>query len=251
MKKTILPAAIIPRIGLLFVVSLICGRAAVAAPAMTQEELVRRTQELYDAVVPGDRTPWKRYYADDCLFHDEKGRSLDKAKLIEDISPMPKGYSGTIKIAKPQSVITADTAILSYDSIETETIFGQELHARYHGTDTWLLRHGQWQIVASQTMRYYEDPAVGQDDPAKFAAYAGTYQLAQESERRTMISFEKANLFIERTGGKKVQLFPEAGDLFFRKDVEGRILFHFGKDGKVDTLIDRRNNEDVVWKKVA
>ena len=56
---------------------------------------------------------------------------------------------------------------------------------------------------------------------------------------------------MERTGGKKVQLFPEAGDLFFRKGVEGRILFHFGADGKVDTLIDRRNNEDVVWKKIA
>ncbi len=251
MRKTLLPTSFFHSTGLLLIVCLICGKGAVAEPAITQDQLVRRTQELYDAVVPGDQTPWKKYYADDCLFHDEKGRSLDKAKLIEDVSPMPKGYSGTIKIANPQSVITADTAILSYDSIETETIFGQELHARYHGTDTWLLRHGQWQIVASQTMRYYEDPAVGQAEPAKFAAYAGTYQLAQESERRTTISFEKDNLFMERTGGKKVQLFPEAANLFFRKAVEGRILFHFGADGKVDTLIDRRNNEDVVWKKIA
>ena len=38
-------------------------------------------------------------------------------------------------------------------------------------------------------------------------------------------------------------------DIFFRKGVEGRILFHYGEGSKVDTLSDRRNNEDVVWKK--
>jgi len=32
--------------------------------------------------------------------------------------------------------------------------------------------------------------------------------------------------------------------------VEGRILFRFGKERRVDALIDRRNNEDVVWRKV-
>ena len=35
----------------------------------------------------------------------------------------------------PRSNIEGDTAILSYDLFETETIFGQELHARYHATD--------------------------------------------------------------------------------------------------------------------
>ena len=62
---------------------------------------------------------------------------------------MPTGYSGTIKVVKPQSQITSDVAILSYDMDETETIFGQALTARYHATDTWMLRDGRWQIVAT------------------------------------------------------------------------------------------------------
>jgi len=107
------------------------------------------------------------------------------------------------------------------------------------------------QIVAAQAFRYYEDPAAGKADPQKFSAYAGTYELAKESERKTTVSADGENLFMERTGGKKVQLFPESGDLFFRKGVEGRILFRFGGDGKVEALIDRRNNEDVVWKKAG
>lgn len=216
-----------------------------AASPITQEELVRRTQELFDSVVPGDKAPWKKYYADDCLFHDEKGRTLDKAKLVADIEPLPTGYSGSIKVKNAESRMTDNSAVLSYDCDETETIFGQELHARYHQTDTWMLRDGEWQIVASQTMRYYEDPAVGKADPTKFPSFIGTYALGPE--RKTIVTAENGQLFMERTGGKKVQLFPESADIFFRKEVEGRILFRANDQGKIESLIDRRNNEDVVW----
>lgn len=221
--------------------------ASAAEPAITEKELVRRTQELFDAVVPGDQTPWKKYFADDCIYSDEKGRTLDKTALVADITPLPTGYSGTIKLAKVQSRIFETTAILNYDLEETETIFGQELHARYHQTDTWLLHAGAWQIVAAQAMRYYEDPALGRADAKKIPAYLGQYSLGPE--RRATITTENGALFMERTGGKKTELFPEAGDIFFRKGVEGRILFHFDAEGKIDFLIDRRNNEDVVWRK--
>ncbi len=214
---------------------------------ITQDELVRRTQELCDAIAPGNQAPWKKYFADDCVFSDEKGRTMDKAKLMADITPMPDGYSGAIKIANVQSRIIGDTAVLSYDLNETETIFGQNLTARYHTTDTWLRRNGDWQIIASQAHRYYEDPAVGTADPKKFADYASTYELAPGQTR--LVSVEGDKLFVERKG-KKEQLFPETSEIFFRKGVEGRILFHYDANGKVDALIDRRNNEDVIWRKI-
>jgi hypothetical protein len=220
--------------------------AHAADAPITQDELVRRTQELYDAVVPGNQAPWKKYFADDCIFSDEKGRILDKAKLIADITPLPAGYSGTIKIENVQSRILGETAILSYDSNETETIFGQNLTARYHVTDTWLRRSGEWKIIASQAHRYYEDPAIGKIDPKKFADFIGTYELAPGQTR--LVTAEGENLFVERKG-KKEQLFPETSELFFRKGVEGRILFRYDANGKVDALIDRRNNEDVIWRK--
>src|SRR5260370_38056939 len=112
--------------------TIVCG----ADVPIAQDELVRRTQELYDAVVPGDQAPWKKYFANDCIFADEKGRVFDKPKLIADITPLPAGYSGTIKIANVQSRIIGNTAILSYDADETETIFGQNLKTPYHITNT-------------------------------------------------------------------------------------------------------------------
>jgi hypothetical protein len=216
-------------------------------PPITEQDLVRRTQELYDSIVPGDQTPWKKYFADDCTFSDEKGRTFDKTQLVADIKPLPKGYSGSIKVEKVISRIIGDTAVLSYDLNETETIFGQNLRARYHVTDTWLQRNGKWEIIASQAHRYYEDPAIGKADQEKFPDYVGSYDVAPGQTRT--VTVENGKLFLERND-KKEELLPESSDLFFRKGVEGRILFHYGSNGAVETLIDRRNNEDVIWRKV-
>jgi len=215
---------------------------------ITQDKLVRRTQEIFDAAATGDRTPWEKYFAPDSMYFDEKGRSMNKQALVDDQSPLPPGYSGSIMLVRPQSRILGDTAILSYDLDETETVFGQNLKARYHGTDTWVRRNGQWQIVAGQMLRYYEDPAPGRSDLKRDADYVGTYELAPGTTLAT--SIEGGNLFSQRAGKAKALLIPEAGDIFFRKGVEGRFVFPRDDRGKVDAIIDRRNNEDIVWKKI-
>src|SRR5437016_14127528 len=53
------------------------GSAAERDAAISENELVRRTQELYDAVVPGDQAPWKKYFADDSMFAEAHGRNMD------------------------------------------------------------------------------------------------------------------------------------------------------------------------------
>ena len=232
---------------------LACGLPALGAGAdtekITQEELVRRAQELADSVAAGNQTPWKLYYADDALYFDEKGRSMDKAALIADVTPLPKGYSGTIKVLNPQSRIVGTTAILAYDQDETEIIYGQKQKARYHETDTWMYRDGRWQIVATQVLRYYEDPAAGTLDPLRIDDYVGNYELAPDLT--ITVTRDGNQLYAQRKGGTKTVLLLESPDLFFRPGVEGRRLFRRAPDGKVDALIDRRNNEDVIWRKIS
>jgi hypothetical protein len=242
--KTALVLALCIAIGLMLLISTACR----TKNKITQAELVHRTQELFDSVAAGDQTPWKKYFAEDCIYFDEKGRNMNKAALVADISPLPTGYSGTIKVVNAHSHIEKNVAIMSYDMDETENVFGQNMTARYHATDTWMRRKNQWQIVAGQVLRYYEDPAPGKVDAAKFGEYLGTYELAPGN--RLTISMDGKELYRQRGDQPKGQLIPEATDVFFRKGVEGRILFRHGDNGKVDALIDRRNNEDVVWKKV-
>ena len=214
---------------------------------ITQDELVLKTQALFDAVAPGDKAPWQSTLAEDAMYTDELGKSMNKKELVESMHPLPKGYSGNIKVVNPKSHIEGNVAIFSYDMDESETIFGQALTARYHATDIWMYRGGSWQIAAGQVLRYYEDPAAGKGDSSKYQSYAGTYELAPGSQ--AMVSVAEGKLFLERNG-KKDELVPESSDLFFRKGVEGRRLFKLGPGGKVESMIDRRNNEDVVWKKV-
>jgi hypothetical protein len=236
---------------LLILIGLVCelGCSARSDKAViTQDELVRRTQELVNAVAGGDQGPWKKYFADDCLYFDERGRSMNKEALVADIVPLPQGYSGTISVANAQSHIEGDVAVLGYDLNESETVYGQTMKARYHETDTWMRRKGDWQIVAGQVLRYYEDPAEAVVDARTYADYVGIYEAAPG---KTMtVSLEDGHLFRQRGSGAKVELFPEVAGLFFRKGVEGRTLFQRGADGKVDTLIDRRNNEDIVWERI-
>jgi hypothetical protein len=149
---------------------------------------------------------------------------------------------------RTKSHVEGNTAILSYDLDETETIFGQNMTARYHGTDTWMYRNGKWQVVAGQMFRYYEDPAPGRVDTRMYAEYAGSYELAPEVTQA--VSLEDNKLFAQRTGGDKVLLIPESTDMFYRQGIEGRRLFRRDDRGRVDAMIDRRNNEDVIWKKV-
>ncbi|HSK46167.1 MAG TPA: hypothetical protein VLA83_20015, partial [Candidatus Binatia bacterium] len=74
-----------------------------------------------------------------------------------------------------------------------------------------------------------------------------TYRLGPE--RTMMITVEDGHLYATRSGRPREELIPEASDIFFRKGVEGRTLFGHSDDGKVISLIDRRNNEDIVWSK--
>lgn len=172
---------------------------------------------------------------------------MDKKAFVADQSPLPPGDSGSIKVVNPQSRILGDTAILSYDLDETETIYGQENKARYHETDTWVRRNGEWQIVAEQVLRYYEDPAPGKPDLKRYRDYVGSYELAPGVT--LTLSAEGADLFSQRIGRGKDLLVPEAPDIFFVKGAEGRRLFRRDERGRVDALIDRRNNEDIVWRK--
>jgi hypothetical protein len=219
-----------------------------SADAVVKEQLITNTQKLLDAIAPGDKAPWAKAMAEECLYSDENGTTMTKAKFLEELGPLPAGYSGNIKLEKPQFVLAGDTAILAYEMNEQETVFGQELHARYHATDTWVRRDGQWHMIASQVVRHGGDPPAASLTHDLLKEYVGVYEMAPGVQYT--VTVDGGQVWRERRGRKKEALMPEMKDVFFRKGATGRRIFERAADGKVVRMIDRRDGEDLVWKRV-
>jgi len=91
-----------------------------SADLATEQELVRIAQELYDAIPVGNKAPWEKYVTDDVIYSDENWHILTKKDLLDGLNPLPKGYSGSIRMANIQSRINGDAAVLSYRALEEE-----------------------------------------------------------------------------------------------------------------------------------
>jgi hypothetical protein len=75
MRKHI--SKIVLAIGLILAVAG-CGHWRYAS--ITEQELVRRTQELMDAVAPGNPEPWKKYFADDATILTKKAEQWTRRR---------------------------------------------------------------------------------------------------------------------------------------------------------------------------
>src|SRR5580693_8425759 len=92
------------------------------------------TQKLYDAVALGDKAPWEAV--------------LDSAKFLEELRPLPSGFSGQIKVRGLTVRSIGDVAIVHYWLDEVEDIFDQRLKTTYVETDAYRRSQGAWKAVA-------------------------------------------------------------------------------------------------------
>ncbi|HEV7473737.1 MAG TPA: DUF4440 domain-containing protein [Pyrinomonadaceae bacterium] len=220
-----------------------------SADLVTEKELVRIAQELFDAVPIGDKAPWEKYLADDVIYTDENWHILTKKDLLENLSPLPKGYSGTIRMANVQSRINGDAAVLSYRVLEEEYVFGQRLTPIYLETDTYFKRHGRWQLIASHVIVLPSERkpiTVGEE---AYKSVVGQYELT--AGVTYTIAVEAGKLIGQRTGRDKEELLPADSSTFFRKGtVRGEKVFIRDANGRVIAMLDRRENNDLTWKKI-
>src|SRR5450432_3070291 len=62
------------------------------------KELIGIEQTLMNAIPSGDTMLWDHYLDDRFFIVTEDGTRLSRAEFIASMEPMPKGYSGWIKI---------------------------------------------------------------------------------------------------------------------------------------------------------
>ena len=220
-----------------------------SADIETEKELVRIGQELYDAIAIGNKVPWENYVADDVIYTDENWHILTKKDLLDGLSPLPKGYSGSIRMTNVQCRINGDAAVLAYRALEEEYVFGQKLTPIYLVTDTYFKRNGRWQLTASHVIVMPSERKSVLVDPKFYQSLVGTYELSTGVTYR--ITLEGKKVIGQRSGRAKEELVAADDNTFFRKGtIRGEKVFTRDESGRVIAMLDRRENNDLLWKKI-
>jgi len=226
-----------------------------APSADATQELRTLDQALLDAVAPGDTKLWGSVLAPDYICVDESGVITDRKESLDQLKPLPPGVSGNIKISAYSARFIGDVATVVHTDEEEEFYHGQTVHARYLTSETWLRQkngqrqNGEWKLLMSHVYSILHEPPAVTLTPAELDAYVGHYTAS--SSLSFTIKREGDHLVGERESGPAVTLNTELRDVFF---VSGKLrtrkIFSRDDSGKVTGFVDRREGNDLVWKRV-
>jgi Domain of unknown function (DUF4440) len=212
------------------------------------KQLLTIEQQLMNDIPTGITTHWDKYLHPNFFIVTEDGSMLDKPSFLKTCSPLPKGYSGYISVTKPKVVFYGNTAVINYISDEYENVFDSKIHTLYSSINTYIKNDSSWLMVSSQVFEIPLLPPPILLPAIVLKQYTGLYQLSDSIT--CDITFLNDSLFYQRRGGNKLLLLPETQNIFFRlSDKRGRKLFALDDKG-VMLMRERRNGQDVVWKRI-
>jgi hypothetical protein len=211
--------------------------------------LKRQTQELMDAVAPGEAQVWRRYLHEDVLYLDENGVIYDKESLLKELTPLPAGLVGRIEVDRFQLTLHGETAVVVAELQEYLDYHGQNLRTRFRFLDTWLRTPDGWRLAARHTAAVLKDPPAISLSSRELCAYAGEYRLTPAIT--TAVRCIEKGLTAERTGRPPATYLPEVRDVFFvAGQPRSRRIFFRDAKGAVVSFVDRREGEDVRWQRI-
>lgn len=241
-------AFIAPGVAVLCIV-VASGEAAQPNNAAAEAELRRITQEMMDAIAPGHAEVWDRYLDERLIHVDENGTVRGKRELLAELKPLPAGLTGRIEVDRFRIEQHGETAVVAYEIQEHLDYHGQILRSRFRTSDTWLKTRGGWKLIASQTAAVLKNPPEVALTRAQLCNYNGTYALTDKIT--TTIGCSGSGLTSERTGRASATYRAETADVFFVPgEPRTRRIFQRDADGNVTGFVDRREGEDILWRRV-
>jgi len=235
----------------LAVIALLWASAPVRADSTEDQdrvELRRITQEMLDAIAPGDTAVWVRNLHESFVHLDENGTVRNRTEFLKELTPLPAGLVGRIEIDTFRATLVENTAVVAYEIQEYLDYHGQSLRTRFRTLDTWLRTPDGWRLLGEHTEAVLKDPPAITLSPKALSEYEGVYSLT--SEIKTTIRSGDGALTAEREGRPAVKYVAEMRDLFFAPGrPRTRRIFTRDAKGVVDGFVDRREGEDVRWTK--
>lgn len=234
----------------LTILAAIAWTGAVAeTPDRDVAELRRMTQELLDAVAPGDVAVWDRTLHERFVHLDENGVVRDKPALLAELRPLPPGLVGRIEIDTFEAELHGDTAVTAYELQEYLDYHGQPLRSRFRAVDTWLKTPQGWRLIAQHTAAVLKDPPSVLLSREQWCEYAGVYALTDAIT--TTIRCRDDGLISERTDRPPTRYVAELRDvLFVPGQPRTRRIFQRDAAGRTVGFVDRREGEDIRWSRI-
>ena len=236
--------------GLISLLLFIASPAAQATPPSDPtQELRALDQSLLNAIAPGDVKTWDAVLAPNAVYVDENGEIIHRADFLKQFQPLPKSSSGNIQIVNYETYPSGDTVSVIHRDDETELFHGQHLTATYLMTESWQRQNGNWKLLMVHSYSVLKEPKSIALPPAALDAYVGRYSAA--SDLMYTIRREGDHLVAVREGRPDVPLLAEAPDVFFvRGQLRNRKVFTRDGSGRVTGFADRREGNDLVWKRL-
>ena len=221
-----------------------------ASPHALADQLRAKDQALLDAFAPVDRAVWERALWSEATYVDENGAIMDRAQFLATLVPLPKGVSGQITITDYQCRVSGDTALVIHRDDERENYHGISLRAQYLMTETWLRRGGEWRLALVHAYVVAIDPPALAVPAARLDQYVGAYRAAPDLT--FTIRRQGGRLIGSSQSGKSNDLLLESPDVLFMAG-QPRVKRIFQRDdaGRVTGFIDRREGEDIYFKREA
>src|ERR1700761_836640 len=192
--------------------------ALAALPAFAGEDtrafVQRALTQMNNPRPQGNASLYETYLDPDCLYVQENDTISTKAQMIAGEGPAPKDISVHIDVEILNFHEDGDTAIAVARDHETESFFGQTLHATYLYTTTWRHRADGWKLLLEQVLAEPIDPPSIALPAAALPVYAGTYKL-KDSDMTYVVALTDSGLTGNRPGRSPAALQAEASDVFF------------------------------------
>jgi uncharacterized protein DUF4440 len=208
-----------------------------------------QTQTLVDAIATGDRAVWDRALAAEYALTDEEGRVIGRREFLDELTGLPKGFSGNIVVKD----LTVDEypafAVVRYLDDEHENVFGQELHTFYRATDIYRKDGAGWKLVATQVTVVPSDPeALVTPSGKELARLEGTYQLGPG--RDYLVRVRDGKLFGGRNETSLKEMIPLSPLVFVPKGGIYPQIFVLDGSGKATKLVQYHKFEEVIQTRV-
>lgn len=209
------------------------------------------TQALFDAVAEGDKTPWDRVLAEDCTVTTEDGEVLTKTRFLQELRPLPAGFSGRIKVRGLTVRPLGTGAVVHYWLDEVEDIFGQELRTTYVETDSYEQVQDSWRMVAAQVTVVPRDMAPIEVHSNGWQALLGVYKYSNKASSQYQVFVRDGVLYGGRDEKSATRLIPLAPLVFYQQGSIHIMVFVQDRQGAVNEVRELHKYNEVSMKRFS